>query len=104
MVDAVIWLNALFYLADLFVEIFQCVPRSKIFNPAIPGHCVNINDAVIVTACINITSDILIFVLPMLKIWRLQMPSRKKVGVSAVFALGFLQVLSNTAICTAKAN
>lgn len=103
-IDAVIWLNALFYIADSFVEIFQCVPRSKIFNPAIPGRCVQVNNAIIVTACINISSDFLIFALPLLKIWRLQMPSRQKVGVSAVFALGFLHVLSDAALCTGDAN
>ena len=90
MIDAVIWLNALFYFADTLVEIFQCVPRAKIFNPKLPGRCVNINDAVIVTACINIASDISIFVLPLMRIWRLQLPLRQKFGVSTIFAFGLL--------------
>ena len=71
------------------------MPRDKIFNPRLQGRCVNINDAVIVTACINIGSDVSIFVLPLARIWRLQMPLRRKVGVSAIFAFGLLYVLSD---------
>ena len=96
--DVIIWLNALFYLADTFIEIFQCVPRKKISNPKIPGRCVNIGAAIIITACINIASDICIFVLPLVRIWRLQMPLRRKIGVSAIFAFGLLYVLSKTAV------
>ncbi len=102
--DIIIWLNALFYFADTVVEIFQCVPRSKIFDPQIPGRCVNISDAIIVTACINIASDISIFVLPLVRIWRLQMPLSKKVGVSAIFAFGLLHVLLDPAMAMKKAH
>ncbi len=90
LIDAVMWLNALFYFADTFIEIFQCVPRSKIFNPQEHGRCVNNNYAIIITACINILSDMSIFVLPLVKIWRMQMPVRRKVGISTIFAFGFL--------------
>ncbi|MCJ1458495.1 hypothetical protein MMC28_008868, partial [Mycoblastus sanguinarius] len=68
-INVLIWTNCLFYIADTLVEIFQCVPRTKIWDPTIPGHCVNVNIAFITTAALH-------------------MPTRRKLGISAVFAAG----------------
>lgn len=45
---------------------------------------------------INVVSDFAILLLPMVLISRLHMPLRKKIGVSAIFATGFLQVPQET--------
>ena len=87
---ALIWTNFLFYLADMLVEIFQCVPRSKIWDPTIPGHCVNVNIVFITTAVVNVISDWSILLLPLGCVWELQMSTRRKLIISAVFATGLL--------------
>ena len=46
----------------------------------------------VVTATINVFSDIVIIVLPLFKVWRLKLPVRRKIGVGAVFATGILYV------------
>ncbi|KAL4921270.1 hypothetical protein BDW62DRAFT_142563 [Aspergillus aurantiobrunneus] len=83
-----IWSNLAFYLANFFLKIFQCIPRAKIWNKDIPGHCININIPILVTAAINVLSDLMMLPLPIVCVWKLQLSTRKKLGVSAIFAAG----------------
>lgn len=85
-----IWINLLFNLAATLVQIMACLPRAKIWNPTIPGHCIDMPNAFIAGAVINAVSDISILVLPIHKVWQLQMPRWRKIGVSAVFMAGVL--------------
>lgn len=74
----------------MLVQIMECLPREKFWNPTVPGHCVNLPVVLITGAVINIISDFSILVLSMGKIWQLQMSQKKKLGVSTVFAAGLL--------------
>jgi hypothetical protein len=85
--------NALTYFALFFAFVFACWPREKIWNPHTEGRCISTNASIIATSAINIVSDITILVLPLLSIARLNLPTRKKLGVGAVFATGALWVL-----------
>ncbi|RHZ72991.1 hypothetical protein CDV55_108920 [Aspergillus turcosus] len=87
-IHALIWLNLGFYFADTIVKIFECSPRAKIWDKSLKGHCININIPFIVTSSINVASDFLILVLPIVSVWRLQMRNSKKWGTSAIFAAG----------------
>ena len=89
-VQSIIWLNLLFYIADTLASIFTCIPRKKIWEPSTPGHCVNISIIVITNGAINVISDFSVLVLPLSSIWGLQMPRKRKIALSAVFATGFL--------------
>ena len=79
-----------FYLAYLFVDIFQCVPRRKIWDPTVPGKCISVHVLLIAPAGINIVSDCLILVLPIYLISRLQMTLKNKLAIVAIFSSGFL--------------
>ncbi|EAW25384.1 uncharacterized protein NFIA_108770 [Aspergillus fischeri NRRL 181] len=87
-IHALIWLNLGFYFADTIVKIFECSPRAKIWDKTLKGHCININIPIIVTSSINVASDFLILVLPIVSVWRLQMRNSKKWGTSTIFAAG----------------
>lgn len=89
-IHALIWLNLGFYFADTIVKIFECSPRAKIWDKTLKGHCININIPIIVTSSINVASDFLILVLPIVSVWRLQMRNPKRWGTSAIFAAGIL--------------
>lgn len=84
--------NFLFYLANLPVEIWPCVPRSKLWMPTEPGHCINNEEVFVAGGTINIVSDFTILLLPIVEVWRLHMSTQRKIGVSAVFATGLLYV------------
>lgn len=90
LIHIVIWLNALFYLADTFVEAFACLPREKLWVPTIPGKCINILANFVVSAAINMVSDFIILGLPLYKIYQMRMAPRKKIGVAAIFTVGLL--------------
>lgn len=86
-----IWANLVFYVVDTFIEIFECTPRERIWNPLIAGSCaVNINAALIATAVMNLVSDMIILGLPFSSIWRLQVSTREKAKILTVFAIGLL--------------
>ncbi|EAW10210.1 uncharacterized protein ACLA_046760 [Aspergillus clavatus NRRL 1] len=87
-IHALIWLNLGFYLPDTVVKVFECSPRSRIWDKRIEGRCLNINIPFIVTSAINVVSDFLILILPIVSVWHLQMRSSKKWGTSAIFAAG----------------
>ena len=84
--------NLLFYFVNVPIEIWPCIPRRKLWMPSIPGKCIN-NAAVFVSGgAINMITDFAILALPIVLVWRLQMPTRRRVAISAVFATGVLYV------------
>ncbi|MCJ1306506.1 hypothetical protein MMC25_000149 [Agyrium rufum] len=87
--------NILFYTALCLVTIFQCTPREAIWNPLVKGRCVNYGAVLVIGASINIFSDLSLLAMPVLWTWRLQMPVKRKVGVSAVFATASFGVISS---------
>lgn len=72
------------------VSIMACIPRAKIWNPTLKGNCVDFADVLIAVATINVVSDLSILILPIAKVWQLQMSRHKKIGVSTIFAAGGL--------------
>ena len=83
----------MFAIAILVLNVLICIPRAKIWNPSVSGHCVNMNGSIIATASFNSLMDFFMFMLPLYCISQLQMTITRKIGVSAVFATGFLSVL-----------
>ncbi|KAF2157325.1 hypothetical protein K461DRAFT_15086 [Myriangium duriaei CBS 260.36] len=75
------------------INLFSCIPLSKIFDRTIPGKCLPYSPAnYYISACI-IAADVTTFTLPIRLISPLSLPWKKKVQVCALFALG----LSTTA-------
>ncbi|CAD6591391.1 MAG: hypothetical protein ASARMPREDX12_005148 [Alectoria sarmentosa] len=86
--QALIVVNAVFYLAFFFVPIFQCSPRTKIWTPEEPGRCLDVDALYLASASFNVVSDIAMLSIPIYLIWNLQMSAQRKIGVSAIFATG----------------
>ncbi|KAI0401285.1 hypothetical protein F4802DRAFT_433088 [Xylaria palmicola] len=89
-----IWANLLFYAAIFLSFIFACVPRAKISNPSLPGTCAVDTQAIIIaTSAINVFSDLTILITPIIVIWKLQVPIKRKLGSAAVFGVGIMCAL-----------
>ena len=86
----VIVVNILLYLSVLTIAITGCIPRHKIWQRWVPGRCVNGMVVLIFSNVINSLSDFAILLLPIGCIWRLQLPLRRKLAISAVFATGLV--------------
>lgn len=73
---------------------FGCQPLSRLFNKDIPGKCVDFKQHVLIQNCLNIVSDAFMVLIPIPAAWALQLPTRQKIGVIAIFATASVYVLS----------
>lgn len=73
-----------------FITIFYCVPIQKIWDSTVPGHCIDRIIPRALNSLATILTDIVILVLPIPKVWKLQMPVAKKAAVLFAFSLGSL--------------
>lgn len=86
-----IWSIFIFSVIYLFLNIYMCNPREKLWNPLITtGRCFNRNIDAESSGVLNVVSDFAILMLPMPCLWSLHMPMRKKILMTGVFATGFL--------------
>ena len=82
--------NSAFYILGFFIKIFECAPRGKIFNPLLPGSCIDEEVSDLVAASFNFASDSLMLGLPIYAILRLGIALKQKVIICAIFATGLL--------------
>lgn len=80
----------LYYVACLFTICFLCRPINYNWNKSIVGSCENTRAIEIFSAAFNMVLDVWVVCLPLPIVWQLQMPRRKKIGISTTFALGLL--------------
>ena len=73
----------------------QCTPRQSLWNPTILGHCVDRHMFQLPSSIIDIVSDFTILLLPLPLIWRLKLATKKKLGVYAIFGLGFFACMAS---------
>jgi hypothetical protein len=73
-------------------SIFMCVPVSNFWNTGITVHCMNKTAFWFANASLNITTDIMIFSIPMPLLRQLQLPRQQKIGLMFVFGFGALYV------------
>jgi hypothetical protein len=79
----------------LFATIFECYPTDNIWlamvgSPERAAHCYTTLPMIYASAILNMIIDVAILSIPMPLVWRLQMPLRQKIAVSAIFLLGSL--------------
>ena len=79
----------LFYVATGIVKIWECIPRQRIWNPAVPGTCIDLSTLMITVGFFNTITDVVILLVPVKSVWNLQMTRKKKWGTVAVFTVGF---------------
>lgn len=89
-----LWTTAFF-----FANLLQCYPISLnwVDSGAQVDSCINTNRMYLAQAWTDVLTDLMILSLPIPCIWALQMPAKHKVGVTAIFLLGLLTVLSGIA-------
>lgn len=88
------FLNTGFYICYLVIPIVMCIPREKIWNRGVEGKCLNIYALYISSSAFNAISDILMFFVPLWRIWNLSISQARKVAISGIFFSGALCVPS----------
>lgn len=87
-----LFLNTAYHLAALFTFILQCTPREKTWKLWLPGQCINVAAATLVSGAVNLVLDLGILIAPIAIIFHLRLPMKQKFGISAVFGVGALYV------------
>ena len=81
----------IFYCVCAFLTIFACSPKEASWNPLIShSRCLNNQMLVVATCLFNIFSDTLILILPARAVWMLRIPTRQKIRIVLLFAIGLL--------------
>lgn len=75
-----------------------CYPFEATYNPAISGTCGDQIGSFVALGVSNVVTDALILALPIRTVWMLQASVGTRVGLSAVFLIGLLSVLSEPKI------
>ena len=90
-VRIIISVTAVYYVISTSLTIWACSPRDAFWNPLITdARCLDNNTVVLVTCLFNIVSDIIILVLPARAVWKLRMPTKNKIKIVCLFAIGLL--------------
>uniref|UniRef100_A0A8H7KE22 Rhodopsin domain-containing protein n=1 Tax=Bionectria ochroleuca TaxID=29856 RepID=A0A8H7KE22_BIOOC len=83
-------LDLLFYSAAIIAINLTCKPHAKLYDPLVGGTCSDSRAIDITSSVINFLIDLAILILPQRVIWGLRMSFQKRLGVSAVFVVGFM--------------
>jgi hypothetical protein len=85
-----------FYFSNTLLKMFECSPRSRIWNSAIPGKCANLVLLPHVSGGFNSVSDFVILLLPVHAVSKLQMSPSKRILVILGFTFGlwYVSILS----------
>ncbi|KAH7116385.1 hypothetical protein EDB81DRAFT_892544 [Dactylonectria macrodidyma] len=84
-----------FGIATSVVSMLLCLPFEKLWQPDIPGHCIDVNTFYMFSTATNIVFDIAIYIMPLHILWSLNLPKRQRLGLVLVFALGFLVLIAS---------
>ena len=84
-----IWGDLAFYTILFFADLFRCTPVKNAWTLSQTG-CMSGEGLWMASAATNTISDLMILLLPLRIIWNLQLEPRRKIGVSAVFAIGLM--------------
>lgn len=74
--------------SSIIATIFQCTPVRRIWDKSIAGACIDITTFWYSNAIYNLLTDFAILATVPPVIWTLSLPTRQKLGLTAVFGLG----------------
>ncbi|KAE9971912.1 hypothetical protein EG327_009684 [Venturia inaequalis] len=86
-----------FGIGSVFVVIFQCLPISSAWEWNVVGHCINVPAFYFANAGIMIGMDLILYIMPMLFTWGIQLRPLQKFGLRFLFGLGFLVIAASVA-------
>ncbi|KAH7124487.1 hypothetical protein EDB81DRAFT_911243 [Dactylonectria macrodidyma] len=82
-------------ISGALVSMLLCLPFKKLWQPDIPGHCIDVNTFYMFNTSTNIVFDIAIYIMPLHILWNLNLPKRQRMALVLVFALGFVVLIAS---------
>jgi hypothetical protein len=88
---AVIGISAAYFVSVFLATFLLCTPAAYNWDKSIPGGaCHNQTLAYLLAGITNLVADAIVVVLPMPKLFGLQMKMAKRISVAGMFSLGGL--------------
>jgi hypothetical protein len=81
---------AMWWTANILQIVLICRPFSMNWDSTVQGTCGNRPLTYGLVGAVNIATDIMTLLLPVPTVWKLQMPKRLKIAVTAIFGIGLL--------------
>ncbi|PVH68737.1 hypothetical protein DL98DRAFT_379418, partial [Cadophora sp. DSE1049] len=92
-----------FGISSVVANGFRCVPLKLLWDRTAKGSCFDVVNFYLANAGIHILTEFVIYALPMPTLWKLQMPTRQKLGICGLMGIGaVLIVISCYRIATLK--
>ncbi|TID13950.1 hypothetical protein E6O75_ATG07182 [Venturia nashicola] len=88
--------TVIFGLSSVFAVIFQCLPISSTWDGSVMGHCINTAAFFYANAGIMIGMDMILYIMPVLFTWGIQLRPAQKFGLRFLFGLGFLVIVASS--------
>ncbi|KAJ5435235.1 hypothetical protein N7491_005830 [Penicillium cf. griseofulvum] len=85
-VNGMIVLISIWAIVMTFLAIFNCNPISAFWT--MEGTCFDFKQFAIGYAIVNIITDFAVWLMPIPKVWNIQLPKPQKIALSLIFALG----------------
>ena len=82
----------LWCIEETLSNFLMCRPISFNWDFSQKGTCGNILAGCVTGAVINVITDLVILILPLIVIWGLGIPTKSKLSLSIIFSLGSLYV------------
>ena len=94
LVYVVVFIVISFGISSIATVLLQCLPLSALWDAEkmATAHCIRVTDFYYANAAINITTDVMILLLPLKILWGLHMPLRQRISLCGLFGLGGLYV------------
>ena len=82
-------------IAQAAITIFQCVPISGAWDPAVHARakCIPLHSVWVAMASMNVVTDVITLSLPLPQLWRLRIEKTQKFQLIGIFLLGYLWVV-----------
>ncbi|KAA8618426.1 hypothetical protein PtrSN002B_002980 [Pyrenophora tritici-repentis] len=99
--QAAVWTTGLIcsgaYIGIFFSVVFACKPIAASWDPLLlpTAKCTNRGAIYITTAVIGIVTDIMLILIPIPTIWGLQMPTKQKIGLTLIFGVGSITMVTS---------
>ncbi|KAK4109438.1 hypothetical protein N656DRAFT_847794 [Canariomyces notabilis] len=85
-----IGLNVAWTLTFIFALMFSCMPIASSWDYTLDFTCVDLKALFTTALATDVATDFLVLLLPLYKVWQLQMPLARKIMIMGIFLLGIL--------------
>ncbi|KAI1165424.1 hypothetical protein F5B18DRAFT_649664 [Nemania serpens] len=75
---------------ESLIALLKCRPARKSWTPDLEGDCLDLHPLWYAAYALNLVTDVILFLQPILVAWRLHMPVVKRLELGAMLSLGFL--------------